>query len=259
MIYEYLLDTSGMKQIYIRNKKQDFDRPIDKSVTKTRRSSYYVLERPWGRRSCESTYSIAGDKELHLSIMAVNRKIREEASHLLYGRHSFHFGDHIEAVVPFFVDRALTMNLVQDITVCKRGPMMPIESDSQVWSSICSHLKTLSRMQRLNLVIGGGQPHGDWDGPKELSVSDLRLLYATRHECLEWARELAGVDILEDVEISSSLAFLPKPKTTATRIFAAFSASIETSVVEFLRSDLGIPARSRLRPCSSVEVLEAAF
>lgn len=248
MIYEYLLDTGGSQRLAIRNKQEPIG-PQGGGRRRTQRSVYHVIERALGKRSRETTYVLEGDVQICTAILAVNQKMREEASHVLYAKHAFHFGDDIEAVAPFMADRTLaTMALVQDITIHKRGPMMPIESDSQSWASTCRLLRTLPSLRTLRLVIEGGRPPGQWDGPQELSVSDLRLLYSTRHECLQWVRELAEVRAIGELEISANMRYLPEPKTSATLIFAAFSASIETSLVEFLRSDIGIPTRVAPRP-----------
>ena len=242
-IYEYLLDVGKDKQIYIRNK--HLKDGHQRATPAPSRSYYYTVDRSIGKRTWKTTYCIQGDKTLHMAILGVNRKMREEASHMLYARHSFDFADHIEAVAPFFEDRAVSSrDLVQEITLHKQGPMMPIESDAQAWAATCRILQTAGQLKRLTLVIGGGRPNGPWDGPQSLSVSDLKLLYETRHECLEWARELARVKSVEVVEISADLSYLAPPSSNAMLIFAAFSASIETTLIDFLREELGIPART---------------
>lgn len=212
MIYEYLLDTGGSQRLAIRNKQEPIG-PQGGGRRRTQRSVYHVIERALGKRSRETTYVLEGDVQICTAILAVNQKMREEASHVLYAKHAFHFGDDIEAVAPFMADRTLaTMALVQDITIHKRGPMMPIESDSQTWASTCRLLRTLPSLRTLRLVIEGGRPPGQWDGPQELSVSDLRLLYSTRHECLQWVRELAEVRAIGELEISANRDTCQSPK-----------------------------------------------
>lgn len=197
------------------------------------------------RRSYETTYGVPSTSaiNMHPAILAVNRKIREEASYFLYGRHSFHFGCDLEAIVPFFEDKmACTLSLVREITLHKRTPGSTIETDPCDWGAICRLLQALPNLGKLRIIMEAGQPRQEWDGPKELSVSDLRFLYATRHDCLDWARELAELDMLKQVEIIASMRPIPEPQTNSTLIYAAFSASIETSLVEFLKTELNIPA-----------------
>lgn len=180
---------------------------------------------------------------MYPAILCTNRKICEEASHYLYGKHAFHFGQDLEAVVPFLDDRTpATRDLIRSITLHKRSPTSCIETDSCEWRAICRFLRSLNKLEKLTVVVEGGKPRRPWDGPQELSVSDLRLLYSTRHESLEWVRDLASVKTIGEVEIIADVRHLPEPKTTTMLIFAAFSGSIESSLVDFLRDDLGIPA-----------------
>lgn len=242
LIYEYLLDNGGNRSIAIRNKSRREFQNHDKK----RRSVYRIMERSFARMSYETTYCVDtedSDWTMHTSIMCANKKLREEAAYFLYGRHSFHFGEDLEAVVPFLDDQStITRNLVREITVYKRSPTTG-QPDSYDWAAICDFLKNGRKLNKLTLVIEGGRPRGEWVGPQELSVSDFRLLYATRHESLEWARELASVKTISEVEIVADIHYLPDTQTNMMLVLAAFSASIETSLVDFLRDDLGIPVK----------------
>lgn len=243
-IYGYLLNNGGPDTFTIKNKPRRRSNADSTHLKKFRRSKYHVLERSMMRRSYETTYHLASEHDIHAAILAVNRKIREEASHYLYGKNSFHFGHELEAVVPFFADKTpSTRDLVKNITLHKRGPCSMTETDSYEWTGICRFLKMQPKLERLRLVVEGGQPRMGWEGPQELSISDMRLLYATRHECLEWARDLAEVEVIGDIEIVAYMNTIPQPKSNAMFIYAAFSASIETSLVEFLRTDLNLPVR----------------
>ena len=243
MIYEYLFDTGSQENVIsIRNKARRMSQASKK--LKVKRSAYHILERNFVRRSYKTTYCHEDEEsEMHPAVLAVCRKLRAEASHYLYGMHAFHFGPDLEAVVPFLGDRTpYTIGLVREITLHKRGIPNMVDSDSYGWSATCRFLQSLPKLLRLRLVIEGGRPRLPWDGPQELSVSDLKLLYMTRHESMEWARELADVKVIEHVEISAQMQPIPQPKTTEMLIYAAFSASIETTLVEFLKSELGINA-----------------
>lgn len=242
LIYEYLLNDGGNRSIAIRNK----SRKEFQDYQKKQRSVYRIVERSFARMAYETTYCVDNEDSnwgMHTAIMCANRKIREEASYFLYGRHSFHFGEDLEAVVPFLDDKTLTtQDMLRDIVLYKRSPTIG-EADSYDWAAICRYLRSGRKLNKLTLVIEGGRPRQEWDGPQELSVSDFRLLYATRHESLEWARELASVKTIGEVEIVADIHYLPDTQTNLMLVLAAFSASIETSLVDFLRDDLNIPAK----------------
>ncbi|KAJ0329596.1 hypothetical protein COL5a_004160 [Colletotrichum fioriniae] len=179
--------------------------------------------------------------------MAVNRRIHRETSHLLYGRpHGFDFGSDVEAVVPFLKDLTPSSRCaIQELTIRKDGPVMHCnsESDRLDWATMCAYLRRLDKMiPRLRIVVEGGRPTAAWEGPQVLSVSDLRLLALIKHDSMEWVAELAKVEGIEKLEIVPRIRHLPAPGTTATLLFAAFSASIDTGLVEYLQTDCGLPA-----------------
>ncbi|CAF3438634.1 unnamed protein product [Fusarium graminearum] len=243
LIYDYLLDNGGTKDILIRNQSRS---EYDMCRSKTRRSAYNIMERSIVKRSYETTYCADPEprRAMHTVIMHINRKIREEATHFLYTKYAFHFGDDLEAVVPFFADKTpRTRDLVREISLYKCSPTNAIEPDSCDWSSVCRSLQSLQSLDKLTLVIEGARPRESWDGPQSLTVSDFRLLYSTRHESLRWARELASIRSVKEVVIVADIHNLPNPESNMMLVLAAFSSSIETSLVDFLRNDLGIPAR----------------
>lgn len=297
---------------------------------KQRRTSYYVLERTIMRRGYETTYihhhpptaaatsttsttttsntkagteqeagkgkgtekGASQKREIHPSILSVNKLIHHEASQRLYARSAFVFAADVEALVPFLSDLTpRTRSLVREISLRKRGgasagACASADSDAGEWARLCAYLagqrrEGVMRLRRLDVVVEGGKPrcgissnsgdnsgaqgaghgNGTWEGPKELSVSDLRLLYATRHDSMEWVRDLAGAGrffageaveeeaaaaVAEEVRVRASLAPVAEPKTNAMLVHAAFSGSIETALVDFLR-ELGVPATSALR------------
>ncbi|KAM0228063.1 hypothetical protein ACHAPO_010990 [Fusarium lateritium] len=242
LIYDYLLDNGGTKDISIRNQSRS---EYDACRSTTQRSTYNIMERSIVKRSYETTYCADPEphRAMHTVIMHINRKIREEASHFLYTKHAFHFGDDLEAMVPFFADKTpRTRDLVREISLYKCSPTNAIEPYSYDWSSVCRSLQSLQSLDKLTLVIEGARPRESWDGPQSLTVSDFRLLYSTRHESLRWARELASIRTVKEVVIVADIHNLPSPESNMMLVLAAFSSSIETSLVDFLRDDLGIPA-----------------
>lgn len=239
MVYDYLLDMCSSRDIVIHNKPKSDQLKTDQIL----RSAYHVQERSFQRPLYQTTYGMKGDKELHPAILAVNRKLRQEVAHHLYGMHSFHFGTDVEAVVPFLLDMTIsTRSIIKEIAVYKKAPSKSAITGDHSWPSTCQFLGTLPRLRKLKIIVEGGKPKNPWDGPQDLSVSDIRLLYSTRNECLEWARSLATIHSVEDVEIIADSKPMAQPTTSSDLIYAAFSASIETTFVEFLKDDLGIPA-----------------
>lgn len=233
IIYAHLLGPGGGRALHIRNK------PVLAAAT-TRRSVYHVVE---GGCSRPATYGLVGGAVVHGAILATGRRIWVEAAPLLYAQHAFHFGRDTEAAVHWLGDLSPgTRGLVRHVALHKGSPMAPLERDGCAWAAACRLVRALPALRRLRITVAGGRPRGGaWDGPRALGLSDLALLYATRHEALAWARELAGLRGLEALELAAELAAVPAPRTPAARIFAALSASIETTLVDFLQSELGLP------------------
>ncbi|WQF77503.1 hypothetical protein CDEST_02517 [Colletotrichum destructivum] len=244
MIYEHLLDDGGEKRLAVRNKAMH---QLPAGILKTyRRTPYRIIERSLHRQCFETTYHLASASRttMHPAIMAVNRRIHRETSHMLYGLHGFDFGGDIEAVVPFLRDLTpASRAMVREVTVYKDGPMYYCESDRLDWANMCKYLRGLDKMiPRVRVVVEGGRPTATWEGPQKLGVSDLRLLALIKHDSMEWVAELRKVGGIEQLEIVPRMRYLAAPGTTATLLFAAFSASIDTALVEFLRTDCGLPA-----------------
>ncbi|OHE99054.1 hypothetical protein CORC01_05744 [Colletotrichum orchidophilum] len=272
MIYEYLLDLdhAGDKRLAVRNKAMH-QLPAG-ALSTYRRTSYRIIERSFHRQCFETTYahhrpaahahnntntntnntststSTSSSTPMHPEIMAVNRRIHRETSHLLYRRpHGFDFGSDIEAVVPFLKDLTpASRAAIQELTIRKDGPVMhgTSESDRLDWAAMCAYLARLdTTIPRLRIVVEGGRPTAAaWAGLKALSVSDLRLLALIKHDSMDWVAALAAVRGLARLEIVPRVRYLPAPGTTATLLFAAFSASIDTALVEYLQTECGLPA-----------------
>jgi hypothetical protein len=124
--------------------------------------------------------------------------------------------------------------------MCKRLSYMN-ESAKYDWTKVCQYLGSLGRLRKLRLVVEGGRPKDEWDGPKELLVSDLRLLCRAKHDVVDWVTDLGqAARLIEEVEIVPRVGYLVPPKTTSMVLYAALSASLSSSLVEFLRSDLDL-------------------
>ncbi|ETS86377.1 hypothetical protein PFICI_00205 [Pestalotiopsis fici W106-1] len=240
LIYEYLFDDAGNDRLEIRN----IEYPMLPKREDRVRTKYHLLDHSIVRRCYQATYHLkTKDAYFCASLMRVNRKIYEETSYIVYSRHSFDFGVDIEAVQPFFSDLTPgSRQLIQEVSLCKRGPLPIFENDRSEWRNLCRYLGESCVVKKLRLVVQGGRPNVDWTGPKEFSARDLQLLADLKHESLDWVSELAQVEIKE-LEVLPDLHYAPPPTTSHGLIFAAVSASIEKGLTEFLRSQLHLAPR----------------
>ncbi|KAI0841061.1 hypothetical protein F5Y06DRAFT_212653 [Hypoxylon sp. FL0890] len=236
IIYSYLFDDGGHKQLKIQNAGAG---KLPKSERRIR-SRYYMLERSFHRRCYETTYRLETDGvSFCASVMRANKKIYEETAHLVYGSHSFDFGPHIEAVEPFLSDLTpASRKLIREISLYKRGPVPPYDYDRGEWRHVCRFLQEHGSIRKLRLTLQGGRPSGAWEGPEEFTASDLKLLFDIKHESLDWIADLTRIKGIEELEVLPDIQYCPPPSSTNMIIFAALSASIERGLTEFLRTQL---------------------
>lgn len=249
-------------------------------------STYHVMERTsmFHRRCYQTTYQLAlpaspdpadATNKMHVAILAACRQTHHEAAELLYGRHGFDFGDHVEAVVPFLQDRTpYAAALLRTLSVYKRGPApcLGAASEKHEWSYLCRFLASsnnirpsidnedggggnntqqgskrgntnaVTAIRRLRLVVETGRPSQPWTGVQTLTEADIRLLSLVGgHDVLDWVAELAQVQGLETLEVVPDEKYLPAPKTPAMTLYAALSASIGGGLAPFLRTEMNIP------------------
>lgn len=251
MIYSYLFDDGGNTHVIIHNAAPGY---IDKEDGRLRTRYYNVQDRSFHRRCYETTYRLdAKDMYFCAALMRVNRQIHAETAYVVYGRHGFDFGNSIEAVEPFLSDLTpATRALVTDISLYKRGPVPLYENDRTEWRSMCRFLARRmpgeegpqqqggagGSIKKLRLTVQGGKPNCVWDGPREFSPSDLNLLFDIKHDCMEWVAELAQVKSIRELQVVPDIHYCPPPSSTAMIVFAAFSASIDKGLTEFLRTKL---------------------
>jgi hypothetical protein len=236
MIYDLLFDDNQHKTFEIRNE----DPEAYKGGRLHGRTSYRVLGRGLVRQSQPTTYRLITNADIHTSIMRVNRKIHEEATHLLYGNRSFSFGRDVEAIVPFFSDLTRrTRPLIQEISLVKQGSIYSRDYDRCEWSNVCEFLKDNMQLESLKLVVEGGRPRLGWDGLSQYTVADFRTLSNVRYEALEWVWELLAIKGIQKLDVSSEIHHCPPPShSRAMAFFAAFSASIEKGFTEYLRAEM---------------------
>jgi len=243
LIYGYLFNDKGNSTIAIRNRSRA--KQIERSKSsqcRWSRSTYRVIEQSFHRVCFETTYQAESSIDFSTVIMRVNRKIYGETTDIVYGRHCFDFGPDVEAVMPFFQDRFCeTRPQIQHISIQKR--LVPLfEGSKYDWTRMLHYLGSLETLRKLTIVLEGGRPNTDWNGPKELSVSDLRLLWQIKHDSMEWVAHLEYAAGTKQVEIIPKIGYMPVPTTSSALVQAALSASISSSLVEFLRSELKLPA-----------------
>ncbi|KAF4630363.1 hypothetical protein G7Y89_g7780 [Cudoniella acicularis] len=234
-IYNLLFDDKNNKIFEIRNE----DPEVFKRRDAPKRTAYRVIGRDLVRQSLPTTYHLVTDVDIHTSIMAVNRKIHQESSHLIYGRHTFSFGKDIEAIVPFFSDLTLpTRPLIADISLIKQGSVYSRDYDRCEWGNMCEFLRNDMHLDSLKLVVEGGRPSLGWDGLPKYSPADFKTLSSVRYEALDWVWELLSIKGIRNLEVASEIHHCPPSHSSAMAFFAAFSASIESGFAEFLRSEL---------------------
>ncbi|OTB06571.1 hypothetical protein M426DRAFT_9703 [Hypoxylon sp. CI-4A] len=239
MIYAYLFDDGGNKKLHIQNAGAG---KLPKAENR-RRSRYWVVERSFHRRCHHTTYRLETEGiSLCAPLMRVNKTIYEETSYLVYGKHTFDFGSNIEAVEPFLSDLTpKSRELIQEIALYKRSSVPLYETDRSEWRNVCQFLQKHGSIKKLRLMVQGARPNALWEGPKEFSASELKLLFDLKHESLDWVGELACVKGIEDLEITPDVHYCPPPSSTNMIIFAALSASIERGLTEFLKMQLRLP------------------
>lgn len=237
LVYSHLLDNGGNRVIEISS-----EWPPKDDIPGRRRSRYYIEQTPFNRAVTKTTYRQSnGSLVMYPAITAVNRKIRDEATHYLYSKHSFAFHRSSEALSPFLNDLTLQSKMfLKEITVRKSIPGSPQDPTGAVWSSICKSLQTIGQLSKLRIIVEGKRPRYPFAGPQSFSVSDLRLLYATRQECLEWVRDLIQVQCMDEVEIIADIKTMAQPDSSATLMLAALSESIDSSLAEFLQAELAV-------------------
>lgn len=234
-IYSLLFNDKNHNTLEIRTE----DPEIFKRQEGRCRSSYRVLGNGLARQSLATTYRLISDVDIHPSIMGVSRAIHEEASFLLYSRHSFSFGKDIEAIVPFLSDlTSHSRPLVNEITLFKQGSVYSRDYDRCEWSNVCDFLAKNMQLGSLRLVVEGGRPILGWDGLPEYSMSDFQTLSSVKYEALEWVWELLSIKSIRKLDVASEINHCPPSHSSAMAFFAAFSASIETGFAEFLKSEL---------------------
>ncbi|KAH6678087.1 hypothetical protein B0J14DRAFT_314808 [Halenospora varia] len=235
-IYKLLFNDKGNKVLEVRNEDPDL---YKRRAAPLHRTSYRVIGRDLVRQSLLTTYKLLTDTDMHTSIIAVNRKIYEETTHFLYGRHTFSFGRDVEAVVPFFADLTRQSRpLVSEISLIKQGSVYSRDYDRCEWSNMCEFLRNDMQLESLKLVVEGGRPALGWDGLPEYSAKDFKTLSSVRYEALDWVWDLLSVKGLRNLEVTSTVHHIPPSHSSAMAFFAAFSASIESGFTEFLRSEL---------------------
>lgn len=239
IIYSYLLDTGGDHLIEIGS--QWPPKLSDRVV----RTQYYVEGPSFSRGVAKTTYHRQNSTSpIHPAIVAVNRKLRNEASHYLYSKHAFTFERGAEAVTPFLSDLTpLTKMALKEITIRKFVPGSIRDPTGIVWGSICKSMQSIGQLKKLRIIVEGRKPLVPWTGPQSFAPSDMKLLYSTRHDCLDWVRDLAAVKGVEEIEILTDLKPTGEPDSSHTLVIAALSASLGEPLAEFLEEELGVPVK----------------
>lgn len=237
-IYSYLLDDNENKTFQIRTADPKvFEDQIQSKPFQ--RTSYRILGGILYRQSQLTTYFLASSATIHTNLLSINRSIYEEVSTIIYGSHSFDFGDNVEAIVPFLSDlRPSTRSLVKSLSITKKVSIFTRDFDRCEWHNACAFISQNLHLQKICLRVLGGKPHDGWDDLIEYTVRDFKTLASVGFEGVEWIREFQQIRALKELEIVPVIEHCPPPKTVAMEFFAAFSASIDKGFTEYLKDEM---------------------
>ncbi|KAH8895789.1 hypothetical protein GQ53DRAFT_743779 [Thozetella sp. PMI_491] len=237
-IYAYLLDASKDEWIPIRSLPEE---AVQKGTSEPRRSQYYVLDALNRSRSYRTTYVLEpGYPAFHASILAANHQVYTEGAEILYGGRCFDFGLDIEAVAPFFQDRTIhSRGFIRGISIRKIAPAFQLPHDAQVWATMCSALATDGLIRKLQLTVEAIRTKLPCHGPAEYSAEDFKAFCDMKHASLDWARDFKSIKGVKELEVSAHyLDDQTAMGTTAAIVFAAYSASIERGLADFLKREM---------------------
>ncbi|KAI0018485.1 hypothetical protein F4780DRAFT_794577 [Xylariomycetidae sp. FL0641] len=205
----------------------------------------------------------ATETEFCAPLLRTCRLVYNETTPLVYGAHPLDFGGDVEALAPFFADLTpASRRLVRQVRVARRAPAAVAgEGDRARWRGACAALRGAfapgcggegeddeeeeereKRRRSLVLTVHGGRPAEPWDGPARLSAAEIKLLADVKHDALEWTAELVAQlrGLLGRLEVRAQVGYCRPAVSSNMIVFAALSASIETGLAQFLRSELGV-------------------
>ncbi|KAI9815316.1 MAG: hypothetical protein M1827_002796 [Pycnora praestabilis] len=238
MIYQLLLTDHDLT---LRIRTEDPAISSIKKIEPRIRSSYRILSDRFRARSVVTTYCLLENPGISPAILAVNRRIHDEAAHILYSEHIFDFDNNIEAAVPFLQDLSpVAVASIKRINIVKRALPYDKEFDRAEWKNVCSFISRNMELVQLGLGVLGGRPLTGWDANETYSGTDFRMI--TRFEGMEWARQLADIKGLRTLDVKALVEHCPAPMSSAMSFFVAFSASIETGFADYLRSEMVLQA-----------------
>ena len=204
-----------------------------------RRRTKYKYIASWKRaRTMEAIYHLLQNPGIDASILCTNRQIHTEASHVLYSRHTFDFGTHIESVVPFFSDLTPeALSSIEHIDLLKPALLYTKESDHCEWRNACAFITENMKIKQLDLMIEGGKPQQQWQSRETYTKAEFRLI--VDFEGMEWAKQISAINGLEVLSVRAHLKHYPPPTNSrAMAFFVDFSANIERAFTEWLKEKM---------------------
>ncbi|KAK4691286.1 hypothetical protein P7C71_g5677, partial [Lecanoromycetidae sp. Uapishka_2] len=158
-IYKLLLSDHDDKTLYIRT--EDPSVYAKRKGEERRRCKFRYISDRMRNRSSESTYcrKKEHEKEIHASILGVNRQIHDEAAHVLFSEHVFDFGMDIESILPFLQDLTpAALDPIKHLSITKRSLPYTKDFDRCEWRNACSFISKKLKLAQLDLVVYGGTP-----------------------------------------------------------------------------------------------------
>ena len=206
--------------------------------TQHRRSQFMIRSDRFRARCMHTTYHLVSNPSLHPSILCANQRIHAEAAETFFSRYTFDFDTHVEAIVPFFSDLTpIARSCVRSIRLVKRALPYEKEFDRAEWSHAINYIAENVPVRQLSLGIIAGKPSGvGWANVSPYNEMDFHFL--KEMDGMEWVQDLLNINGLERLDVNAVVEHCPPPMSTAMARYVKFSASIDDSFAQFLRSEM---------------------
>ena len=202
---------------------------------KMKRRMKYKVRLVRMRSGCEdASYACINKPELHTAIFGASRRTYEEAAKTFYGSYIFDFDTHIEACVPFLMDRMpYSRGCIKHVSIVKRSLPYDKDFDRCEWSNMCEYLRDQLNLAECSLGVVAGKPAIGWDLVPRFRPDDFPTIVERTDE-MAWVNDISSIQGLKRLHVRACVEHTPPPTSNAMAFFIAFSASIEPYFAEYL-------------------------
>lgn len=257
MIYKILLDVGGVKTFkfetepgscYSKRKKKR-GKPLH------RRTSYRVdwFENLQRYGDSRTTYRLCPSRRviLYPCILAVNRKIYNEASPLLYENRIFDFGTSLEALQPFFNDLTFeSRQMIQEVSLLKQYDVpeqdrrdYTVGFNATLWNEVCSYVALNLHLHKLALSVSCtcDELVPQASHPQEgLTATEWERMVVSPYS-VEWIKNLLKIRGLRELEVRSTEDFEYGYRGPTPQRDIFLKNSIEIGLGKYLRAVMLTP------------------